>query len=137
MNKKEVVKKGYTLVVTSWENDGDNYKTLSLTIEDKEQATKTAKLIRELFCSAQNGETGIGNLCEDELDIAEEIILDYLEENDVFEDQENMTDKQKIKAVMNINYSVLGGCEWYVSRVFESMEIYYSPDPIFVETVTL
>ena len=30
---KTVVKKGYTLEVTSWENDGDNYRTEFKTVQ--------------------------------------------------------------------------------------------------------
>ena len=32
------IKKGYTLTVTSWENDGDYYNTKSKTVETLEEA---------------------------------------------------------------------------------------------------
>ena len=40
----KVVNKGYTLSVTSWENDGDNYKTESKTFDTKEEAIKVVKM---------------------------------------------------------------------------------------------
>ena len=38
--KKVIAKKGYTLDVTSWENDADYYQTNSMTFETEEEAKK-------------------------------------------------------------------------------------------------
>lgn len=134
--EKELVKKGYTLEVTSWENDADNYRTESITYENKDEATRISKMIRELFCSSTNGGKGIGNIM-DEDEKAEQIILEYLSENIVFEDQENMDDETKVDNVMGINNDVMGGSEWYYSRVFDSMEIYYSHESININLIDL
>jgi hypothetical protein len=35
---KKIINKGYTLTVVSWENDADNYKTISKTVQTKEES---------------------------------------------------------------------------------------------------
>ena len=63
---KKVISKGYTVEVTSWENDGDNYKTKSATYDTKEEALAVKALCLSVFNSCNNGDAGIGNMCEDE-----------------------------------------------------------------------
>lgn len=172
LNKKLVASKGYTLYVTSWENDGDNYKTNTLTVQDKEHAIIIVKMCKDLFKSFDEDEfTGIGNTIEDsfEEEMAKNIIIDYLIKNPeifkyydvktiddykediikLFPDEDNyieyvpdfMNENTKIKEkfvnfVMDkINRPLLGYCfdEGYFSRVFDSYEITYSADDIYVE----
>ena len=57
----KIVNKGYTISVTSWENDGDNYATKSLTVETIKEAQNIHKLCTELFQDGCNNEIGIGN----------------------------------------------------------------------------
>jgi len=143
MNKK-IVEKGYTLEVTSWENDGDNYKTKKITLQDKDLAITIAKMCKELFCSCNNGEGGIGNTNEGDEDEAEETILTYLENNNnVLHSILNYLDvkkllysnNDKISAIMEINRRVMGSSEYYYSRVFESCQLYYSPEDINIELI--
>jgi len=63
---KKVISKGYTVEVTSWENDGDNYKTKSATYDTKEEALAVKAMCLSLFNSCNNGDGGIGNMCEGE-----------------------------------------------------------------------
>jgi len=57
MDKK--IKKGYILEVTSWENDGDNYRTTTTHFDKKEEAIDLSSLCSEIFLDEDNG--GIGN----------------------------------------------------------------------------
>ena len=67
MSDKLVVKKGYTIEVTSWENDGDNYKTKTLTVDDKEQSIAILDMCKNLFTSHHDTDnTGIGNMMDAE-----------------------------------------------------------------------
>ena len=79
MSKKLIVNKGYRLEVTSWENDGDDYRTLNMTFDTKEEALAVVKMAKVVWKSSNNG--GIGNLMEDEDSEGERIICDYLAEN--------------------------------------------------------
>ena len=131
----KVVNKGYTLTVTSWENDGDNYRTKSTVFQDKDEAIKVAKMCQELFVGGSNGGGGIGN--NDERDGPEETILEYLEENpDFFNNQSEIEDDMLIDKIMDINYNVMGGSEYYYSRVFESATLTYSPEDIYLEEIS-
>lgn len=65
MTKKKVINKGYTLEVVSWENDGDNYRTKSVTFDDLECAKATKHMCENLFISNHDDKT-IGNKMEDE-----------------------------------------------------------------------
>ena len=136
MNKIKVVNKGYTLSVISWENDGDNYRTKSKTYDTKEKAVKIAKLCKELFVSCNNGNGGIGNINEDDEEEANETILEWLENNPTFfENQENLDEEGLINDIMEINYNLMGGSEYYYSRVFQSASITYSPEDVYLEEI--
>jgi hypothetical protein len=122
--KKKVINKGYTLTVTSWENDGDNYKTKSKTVETSEEALKINKICKELFVSCNNGEGGIGNSMENE---EKETLLNYIDNNPFMTLTEDY--------INNLAYELMGGSEYYDYRVFESCVITYSPEDVYVEEV--
>tara|TARA_E500000081_G_C6064130_1_gene319745 strand:- start:163 stop:693 length:531 start_codon:yes stop_codon:yes gene_type:complete len=173
---KKVISKGYTVEVTSWENDGDNYKTKSVTYDTKEEALAVKALCLSVFNSCNNGDAGIGNMCEDEdptpiiveyvvqhpeilafsnnknlvkpSDIEESIKKAFPEEMKTYEWQELIHDYidtsdngEAIKngwydLVMNYNYELLGGSEYYVSRIAEKVSIFYSDKDIYLEEIT-
>ena len=172
MNKKLVFEKGYTLEVTSWENDGDNYRTKSHHMETKEEAEEVRKMCKEIFIGCHNGENGIGNLMEDEYSQGEYIILDYLTRNqklikinglntiksmkkDILTEFSNdgITEENYkeyagdyyeenkaafegwIDMARKYNYSLMGGSEYYYSRVFESSTLYHSPEDIYLKII--
>ena len=132
---KTVVKKGYTLEVTSWENDGDNYRTKFKTVESEERAKALVHLCKNVFASNNNGGGGIGNLCDGEESTAEGIIMDYLEENTAILPKEGMSDDDKYDYVMSLAYDLLGGSEWYVCRICESVKVTYSAEDIKLQEV--
>ena len=70
---KKVINKGYTITVVSWENDGDNYKTKSITVETIEEARVIHKICKELFMLYD-----VGNSMNNE---AKPIIKEYLQYN--------------------------------------------------------
>ena len=132
----KVINKGYTLSVTSWENDGDNYKTETQTYDSKEEAIKMAKMCKELFVSCNSKIKGIGNTNEGDEEEAEETILEWLEKNPTFfENQANLDDEELINKIMNLNCNLMGSSEYYYSRVFASALITYSPEDIFLEEI--
>ncbi len=132
----KVVSKGYTITVVSWENDGDNYNTNSLVLEDKDRAFAIAKMAKELFKSGSNSGEGIGNTNEGDESKANKKILSYLENNpNTFTNQDVMDEDELIGICMGYNYRLLGGSEWYYSRVLEKITLTYSETDINVEEI--
>jgi len=134
MNKKQVIKKGYTVEIASWENDGDHYETNRMSIDSKEEAIELLKLCKEVFTSCNNGDGGIGNMNDGSSEGAHDIILKYCKENPYLIKDETNEDNI-IDIIMNINYELMGSSEWYYSRVFDKGVIFYSPEDIFVEEI--
>lgn len=132
---RTIFKKGYSLHITSWENDGDNHGETNTNFETLEEARKYKKLCEDLFTSRNSRNKGIGNSIEgDEFRVTENI-LDYLDENDFFEDQDSMTDEMKYEKIMSINTKLLGYSDFYISRVYENGSILYSPIDLKVEEI--
>lgn len=130
-----VIKKGYTLTVTSWENDADYYRTETHTVETLEEAEKLYKLCSKLFKSCNNGEGGIGNSMDGKGD---QTILNFIEENselfpDIVKPEEPNYEYWLARAmgeIYNIAYMLMGSTEDYDCRVCESVTCFYSPDEI-------
>ena len=132
------VEKGYTLKCTSWENDGDNYRTKSITVQDKEYAHAIKEMCDSVFKSCNNGDGGIGN-CNDECGNSktERIILDFVNKWPILKEhmKANPSDEDIIDFVMDLNYQLMGGTEWYYSRISESCVVTYSATDVLVEEV--
>jgi hypothetical protein len=121
MDKELVIKKGYTLTVTSWENDGDNYRTESMTVETLEEARRIYRVCNELF---KSDEGGVGNSMDGE---SEEAIEEYIENNPEL----NLT-KEEIR---DLSYDLMGSSDYYDYRVCESVSVTYSPEDIYLEKI--
>lgn len=135
-NKKKIVSKGYTLSVTSWENDGDNYKTKSHTYDSKELAIAVAKMCRTIFKSCNNGDGGIGNTNERDESEAQEVIIKYMKKHpELYPDEKNPSDDELVDICMDYNYTLMGNSEYYYSRVFERLILTYSPEDIYLEEI--
>jgi hypothetical protein len=121
MNKELVIEKGYTLTVTSWENDGDNYRTESMTVETLEEARRIYRVCNELF---KSDEGGVGNSMDGE---SEEAIEEYIENNPEL----NLTEEE----IRDLSYDLMGSSEYYDYRVCESVSVTYSPEDIYLEKI--
>ncbi len=137
--KELIIKKGYTITVTSWENDGDHYATKSKTVDTIDKAKAIYELCTTVFCSSTNGEKGIGNMMDDEYEKGGKIVLKFMKANPILYDPTgtlNETDEQIIDAGMSINNELMGGSEYYYSRICESCVVTYSPDDVYCDIVT-
>lgn len=136
-----IMKKGYTLEVTSWENDGDYYQTERVTYETFEQAKDVLKICSELFSLYHDEpKIGIGNMSDHEYDEAVKRVKEYfmknpevcrhfIPEDDLIEEDDFMD------FCMDVNSSIMGSTEVYLSRVFESGKIFYVPEDIKVQVI--
>ncbi len=124
MKKVKVASKGYTIEVTSWENDGDNYRTKRMTVESLEEAQKIKKIYKDLFVSGNNGNGGIGNSMDGEGDC---VIEEYIEEN-----PEMKLTKEEID---NLSWKLMGGSEFYDYRVCESVIVTYLEEDVYAQEI--
>lgn len=139
MNKEKIISKGYTLSVVSWENDADNYKTKKMIFESKELAIAVARMCTDIFQSKNSGHPkGIGNSSDARGDVqrAKDIIVEYMEcHPEIYPDKTNPSDEDLINICMEYNNNLLGGSEFYFSRVLESATLTFSPDDVFLEKI--
>lgn len=134
-NKKLIVKKGYTLSVISWENDGDNYDTNKKTVESIEEAESLYKLM--MLCKSKNNvdERGLGNTTtskfnEDQIDM----IVDFFEKNTTLINGD-INEHKCIALFYDLTDQLLGSSEYYLCRVMESCSVTYSPSDIYLEEI--
>lgn len=101
---KKVASKGYTVEAVSWENDGDNYQTRTMTVDSLEEAKAVKHLCDNLFQAEDwpNPSNSIGNMSEYEDNLAKVITAQYLAVNPdllkikgVFDEQQLQLDIEK------------------------------------------
>ena len=138
--KNKVISKGYTITVVSWENDGDNYNTNSITVESKEMAEAYYNMMQ--LCRSKNnrinGEIGLGNTSDGFNRRQRQAIISLFDNYPILlhgtkidEDEDDDLDY----LFMEISGDLLGSSEFYTCRVMESCSITYSPEDIYLETV--
>lgn len=135
MDEILAVKKGYTISVTSWENDGDNYRTRTITVDDKDYALAILQMCKDIFVSCNNGDGGIGNANGGQgEEKAIDTVIKYGSDKPLINKGE--TDPDSIHdIIMDLNYVLMGSSEYYYSRVFDNGFIYYSPVDINLQKI--
>jgi len=170
--KKKVISKGYTVEVTSWENDGDNYRTNSAVYSTKEEALAVKHMCEVLFdCTDYDSGGGLGNVMDSDKYEAEQKIVSYFIKNptllsiqkltllesfkEAVEDEyseflikvtwlecleeylegQEIVPEDWVDIVNQYKYELMGGSEYYYSRICESAEVYYSPEDLYLEIV--
>ena len=132
---KKVISKGYTLTVTSWENNDNKYKDIIKNVNTEKEAIELGKMCKELFNDSRNNENCIGNIIN-RSDKTNKIIIDYLKNNpNIFEKQSELSEEELINVVMYLNHSLLGKSINYYSRACKDFIITYSPEDIFLEEI--
>lgn len=146
---KKVISKGYTLEIVSWENDGDHYNTVSITVSSKECARAIHKLCTELFKSGSDRENpGVGNSTrcfepneedpilqswiEKNMESLLVILKEYCEETD----PKNLSYDEASDLISELAHDLMGSSEFYSFRVCKSCEIFYSEVDVFAEEIT-
>ena len=118
MGKKLIVKKGYTLSVDSWENDGDHNSTSEKTYESKEKAIAVAKFLDDCINPISNDE-------DDHSEEVEEYLKEHGEELGI----------SSYSQAQDLAGDLLGWSEYYTFRVPNSITITYSVEDVYLETV--
>lgn len=131
---KVLYKSGYTVRVTSWENDGDNYKTVDFHIGEKEKVNVVVKFAN-LFKNKNSNPSGIGNLLDGEGFKAHYTLVEFYEQNMPWfctdidldgaadEDEENEIISD---CMLDFAYDLgLTGSEYFATRVLQKIEVLY------------
>jgi hypothetical protein len=140
MNKVKQIQKGYTITVTSWENDGDNYNTKSKVVQTKEEAKVWYDMMQ--LCTSKNNQpkdvVKLGNSYGGFDKKQEEVAINFIKEhhkillpNDNIEEHE-----EDLKYwFCDLAGELLGHGEDYYCRVMAECVITYSPEDIYVEKI--
>lgn len=138
MSKKSKIKAGYRITSVSWENDGDNYRTV---IKEglKEEETKLIGEIGKLMKSRKSGLENSYEPDDKELNKGHAFYLP------VFEKYEHLFSKHDMSIYRADAYGIMSyivdnitgySAEGYALRVLESMKIEYFPEDVVIEDVT-
>lgn len=134
MAKSLIAKAGWTITVTSWENDGDYGKTESHTVTEKRHAEFFVKLARLL-------EGDYGNMYEpyeEQKQGLNQAIMELVTScgvEDLLPGKESWHDTEDEQAYDFLHCLGLAGYDFY-TRNPEDVSITYSPEDIFAEDVT-
>lgn len=128
MKKVVGIKKGYTITVDSWENDGDLPQTISETVDTIEEAHRIYKICTELF-------PRVGNSSDRE-DI--NILVEYIQENrNLFPvELQEKNPSEIFDYFYELAGYLMGYSEYYDFRVCEKVTVTYSPEDILVDEIT-
>ena len=131
--KITLMKEGYTLRVTSWENDADNYRTIDIAGLSKEEVKGLVAVCD--YCSKTNTESSIAN--EDSVsEEAKKRINKILEEHPIL--NQYIVDIDEYENPINdITNMLFGYSEWYLCRVCDKYEIFYTPEDILVDKLSI
>jgi hypothetical protein len=140
----KMVSKGYTIVVTSWENDGDNFNTKSMVVETLEEATAIYKLMQ--LCKSKNNGGVFGNSTDLFNKKQLEILGNFFRENPAalkqfFKDNpeidpNNITNDEYDEYFDEfLKNNLLSSSDFFYCRVMHHCEVTYSPDDIFVQKI--
>jgi len=126
----KVIEKGYRLEVESWENDGDNYRTIFKTVNTLEEVRRLHTICNTLFKS--RNKNGVGNSMDGRGDY---IILEFFKENpSLFI---GISEEDIIDYVSELGYDLMGGSEYYDFRVCDSCKVVYFPEDVYAEEIIL
>ena len=134
-NKHLIAPKGYTLSITSWENDADYYATNDYTVDSKELAKELLD-----FCnmcrSGSNNQTTVGNGYAQE---RKNIIIEFFKTHPLISEHLDVDINKEdsiLDAFYELTYELFGSSEYYDCRVLDSAIVTYSPDDVYVEKVS-
>jgi len=129
-DKELILKKGYTIKVVSWEDDGDNYKTQ----EVNTQSIEDLKYFIDIcdFCSETDNGTSIANeYSYSPNDKQREAIINLLNKHNITIDK----DYEDLDVFFAQAQALLGYSEYYLTRVCDSYTVVHSDVDIYAKKV--
>jgi hypothetical protein len=129
-----IIRKGYRITVTSWENDADNYNTLSRDGLDQKEVECYVEMLKLLKGSYCNDKKVFGNLYEPrdhEVAEFEAAIRPIMDKHGIKYDDDYPAD-----TFCDLVGEFTGYGEGYMTRVVESLVVEYVPEDIIIEDVS-
>jgi hypothetical protein len=137
--KVKILEKGYTLRITSWENDGDNYRTEIFQTQDKATAEEVKRFCDRFLSKPSEG--GYGNALDLTKEDEKHIRHDLKKFPLLFPPEEYAEDskgqRKLIWHAIDFAQELTGPSEFYTFRVVEDCEILYSEEEVFAQKVVL
>lgn len=127
-----IIKAGYRITVTSWENDADNYNTKILEGLTLEDAKFTVDFIKLFTSQNSRPNPGIGNMyepSEGEIEKANQAVADVFNKHE-WPTNFNFEDWTYIAYELGLS------CGEFFTRAMESFVVEYIPEDIVIKNVT-
>ena len=141
-SQKKVVKKGYTISVTSWENDADNYQTHEFNTKDIIEVMAVVRLAK--LHTSYHSSDGVGNSsCSS---VVPDRIINFMKENLILMKKsgialENCSEEDRneimIETFNEISWEIMGSSEDYDYRVYSKHDVIFSKEDIFVDKIDM
>ena len=135
-----IIKKGYHLDITSWENDGDSYRTERIVVENRDMAKLSLEACK-MFSSRNCSSKGLGNsnitYSNKGLEFGRVVFSEAIESNKPLYD---LMIKHSIDqdTIYDIVCEAIGSWDDGCSiRVFERAECFYVPEDIEFKNIKI
>lgn len=138
--EKVLYKKGYLIRITSWENDGDAYRTEEVNVDSEAEAKQIVEFARLFESKSRRGK--IGNIYDRAYTEVVGVLSkfykkypDFIEKPD--DEAEGYKEGEQLVEFMLERASGLGltGNEFY-TRVCQSVEVLYFAEDVICEDLT-
>lgn len=144
MTKQTIIPAGYRITVVSWENDADNYNTETVEGYSELEAKFAVELFKAFSSCNNRSNRGIGNLSgrDGDQEKYDSTIQEIVSRHPIALVSEGFKDYFTPSADGYHGYSEylheigLGGTEYSISRVCESVKVEYVAQDIYIEDVT-
>ena len=141
MTKQTIIPAGYRVTITSWENDGDNYKDTIHEGLSKERVNYILELCN-LFKSKNRDINCFGNMYEPsrpQMDKAEEAAKRILEKHRAVLDERELANLDSAEGegeIADMMCDYFGYSEDFTFRVYHRAKVEHIPHQITMEDVT-
>lgn len=127
-----MIKAGFMLEITSWENDADNYQTIQISGLTKEKTQLYINIIKLFKCNHYSNDGNFGNLYDeyesDTVKKASDAVVALLLAFDEVDGEDERT--HALEEISDYMTQFLGCGENFVFRAYDSHKVYFVPTDI-------
>lgn len=136
---------GYYLNVTTWENDGDNYRTVSAHYTSEADVRGAIEICKLFRSKNSHPNPGIGNATQNDFSEIIDGLYDFIKKNpgvltvtaEEIEDDEGDGTLLVYRLLGSIpKLGLVGDFDWFYTRVFERFTVEYFPEDVFCDDLT-
>lgn len=136
--KKKIIEQGYRFEIESWENDGDNYKTIIKTVKTQEEVFAIQELLEFVHANNKND---IGNTYEDFSNKQLELIREFIDKNPLLFEKDILSGRFHVNyddSLQELFIKVVSECLGdgeFLCRCCEKYSITYSQEDVYCEII--